>query len=77
MSMADWVKKLDGFLQFNKKNILVNAGKISHQMALNHAEKEFEKYEVRRRAIEASEPMSDFDKMVRELPVSRAKKKTR
>jgi hypothetical protein len=68
MHMADWVKKLDGFLQFNEKNILTNAGKISHQMALDHAEKEFEKYEEKRRAIEASEPTSDFDKLVKQLP---------
>lgn len=34
MHMADWIKKLDGFLQFNEKNILTHAGKITHQMAL-------------------------------------------
>jgi hypothetical protein len=36
MHMADWIKKLDGFLQFNEKNILTNAGKISQRMALEH-----------------------------------------
>lgn len=64
MHMVDWVKKLDGFLQFNEKNILTHAGKISHQMAIDHAEKEFEKYEENRRLVEAAEPVSDFDQFV-------------
>ncbi len=55
---------MDGFLQFNEKNILTHAGKISHQMALDHAECEFEKYEQSRRKIESTQPVSDFDKVV-------------
>lgn len=77
MHMADWVKKLDGFLQFNEKNILTNAGKISHQIALDHAEKEFEKYEETRRAVEATEPTSDFDKVVKQLLPAKKKSETR
>jgi len=64
MHMADWVKKLDGFLEFNEHNILTNAGKVSHELALEHAEAEFEKYEQNRRRIEATEPTSDFDNLV-------------
>lgn len=75
MYMKDWVTKLDGFLQLSDKNILTTAGKISHQFAQDHAEKEFEKYEINRRAIEASEPTSDFDKMVKNLPAPVTKKK--
>jgi hypothetical protein len=75
MHMTEWVKKLDGFLQFNDENILTHAGKISHQMALDHAEKEYEKYEIKRRLIETSEPVSDFDKLVRKLPKRSPKNK--
>ena len=64
MHMGDWVKKLDGFLQFNEKNIFTHAGKISLDMALEHAENEFHKYESERRKIEATEATSDFDKIV-------------
>jgi hypothetical protein len=64
MHMVDWAKKLDGFLQFNEKNILMQAGKISHQMAQEHSEKEFAKYEEQLRLAEATEPISDFDKLV-------------
>ena len=67
MYMANWVKKLNGFLQFNEKNILTHAGKISQKMALEHAENEFEKFEVKRRQIEANNPTSDFDKLAKEI----------
>lgn len=44
MSMQDWINKLDGFLKLNDKNILSNAGKISHELALEIAYKEYDKY---------------------------------
>jgi hypothetical protein len=64
MSMTDWVKKLDGFLQFNERNILTHAGTISHQLALEHAERNFERFEIERRRLGASQPSSDFDRVV-------------
>ena len=33
MQMADWIKKLDAFLTVNEREILTNAGRISHEMA--------------------------------------------
>ncbi len=75
MHMADWIKKLDGFLQFNEKNILNHAGKISHQMALDHAESEFEKFDNERRRIEATVPTSDFDKLAKQITAKKVKKK--
>lgn len=75
MHMADWIRKLDGFLQFNEKNILTHAGKISHQMALEHAETEFEKFDGERRRIEASNSTSDFDKLAKKLTLKKPKKK--
>jgi hypothetical protein len=64
MSMSDWVAKLDGFLQFNERNILTHAGKISHELARTRAEAEFERYQAERRRLEASQPASDFDRAV-------------
>ena len=64
MHMVDWVKKLDAFLEFNEKNVLTHAGKMSHDLAEQHAAGEFEKFEAERRKLEASQPVSDFDKMV-------------
>jgi len=66
MHMADWTKKLDAFLEFNERNILENAGNISHQLAEEHARAEFDKYNAERRKLEAESPQSDFDIMVEE-----------
>ena len=77
--MADWTKKLDGFLQFNERNILSHAGQVTHDLAISHAEAEFGKYEQMQRQIEAREPASDFDRQVEKikklLPPSRSPKK--
>lgn len=58
MSMKDWIEKLDGFLQFNDYKVLKDAGKISHEIALKLAEKEFEKFRI----IQDANFESDFDK---------------
>ena len=44
MTMKDWVTKLDSFLRFNNKDILLNAGKISRELADEHAKREYDKY---------------------------------
>lgn len=48
MSMADWVKKLDGFLTLNDREILTHAGKISHDMAKLHAEQQYDQFHQQR-----------------------------
>lgn len=60
MSMQDWAKRLDGFLEFNGNEILTDAGKISHEQAKLHAETEFEKYRI----IQDRLFESDFDKFM-------------
>ncbi len=63
MYMKDWIEKLHGFLQLNDRNILDHAGKISHQLAVEKAESEYEKYNnFRNKEIE-----SDFDKATKGL----------
>ncbi len=60
MSMEDWAKRLDGFLEFNGNEILKGAGKISAEQAKLHAESEYEQYRV----IQDQLFMSDFDKFM-------------
>ncbi|WP_201763844.1 virulence RhuM family protein [Methanosphaerula palustris] len=67
MRMEDWIRKLDGFIQLNDRNVLKNAGSISAERAKQKAQKEFEGSEAQRRIKEASEPTSDFDLMVDEV----------
>lgn len=63
MSMEDWAKRLDGFLEFNGTEILIGAGKISAEQAKLHAETEFEKYRI----VQDRLFMSDYDKYLLEL----------
>lgn len=62
MSMQDWASRLDGFLEFNGNEILIGAGKISHEQAKLHAESEFEKYRI----IQDRLFESDFDRLLKE-----------
>ena len=64
MTMNDWITKLDAFLRFNEKDVLTNAGKVSAEVSRELAEKEFEKYEEKMKEIEATQPVSDFDRLV-------------
>ena len=58
MSMEDWAKRLDSFLEFNRDELLTDAGKISAEQAKLHAETEYEKYRI----IQDRLYQSDFDR---------------
>ena len=60
MTMEDWKKRLDIFLEFNEREVLNNPGKVSHKMAEAFALSEFEKYRV----IQDNLFESDFDKFL-------------
>ena len=63
MKMTDWINKLDAFLQFNEYDILKDAGKISHEIALKLVEEEFGKFRV----IQDRSYESDFDEEVKKI----------
>ncbi|WP_416439041.1 virulence RhuM family protein [Phnomibacter sp. MR] len=71
MKMADWVTRLDAFLQFNEYQLLKDAGKVSHEVAMKLAEKEYEKFRV----IQDQHFVSDFEKAVKKLSTNPNKKK--
>lgn len=60
MSMEDWAKRLDGFLEFNGNELLTGPGKISAEQAKLHAETEYEKYRI----IQDRLFESDFDRFL-------------
>lgn len=61
MHMKDWVAKLDAFLRFNERGILEHAGRISHEMAKELAEAEYDKFHRERIRREDMRP-TDFDR---------------
>ena len=69
--MEDWAKRLDMFLEFDDREILKNAGKVTSILAKAHAASEFEKYRiVQDRLFE-----SDFDRVIKQLEEDETTKK--
>jgi hypothetical protein len=68
--MTDWVTRLDAFLQFNDYQILKDAGKVSHEVAMKLAENEYEKFRV----IQDQHFESDFDRAIKKLNSKSGKK---
>jgi len=63
MSMEDWAKRLDQFIEFTDREVLTDSGRISATLAQSHAESEFEKFRiVQDRLFE-----SDFDRIVKQV----------
>ena len=73
MYMADWIARLNAFLELNEGNILTHAGKISHELALAHAEQEYERFHQLRQ-IEAEKQQNDFDNAVKPLTTMSSQK---
>ena len=63
MTMSDWIEKLNAFLQFNGKEILHNAGKISAKVAKELAYKEYDKFRIKQDKLY----QSDFDKFIKKI----------
>ena len=63
MKMQDWVEKLDGFLKFNEYDILNDPGKISHEVAIQLAEKEYDRFRIE----QDQNYVSDFETEVKRM----------
>ena len=74
MHMQDWIAKLDGFLNLNERGILTNAGMISHELAVRHAEQEYDTFHQQHLADTASLP-DDFEKSIKALPTVKPRKR--
>ena len=72
MYMKDWIEKLHGFLTLNDREILTHAGKISHQLAVDMAEIQYDKFNQN----EINTIESDFDKEVNKIQAVNSKRNT-
>lgn len=63
LTMQDWEKRLNSFIEMFDYNLLNDSGKVSAEIAKLHAETEFEKYRI----IQDRVFMSDFDRYILEL----------
>ncbi len=63
MTMEDWSKRLDAFLEFTDREILRDGGKVSAEQAKAYAESEFEKYRI----IQDRLFENDFDRLIKQI----------
>lgn len=66
MTMEDWSKRLDKFLEFDDRNILKNKGSISHEEAKQFAETQWEQYRI----LQDKLFESDFDNVLKKISSS-------
>jgi len=75
MYMKEWIERLNEFLQINRKDILKDAGKISHELAKELAEKEYDIY-YKNSLNEPSRADNDFDALANStMKLLKSKKK--
>ena len=60
MTMADWEERLNRFLSLMDREVLNDAGRVTAELAKQHAESEFEKYRI----IQDRLYISDFDRFL-------------
>jgi len=74
MHMGDWITKLNGFLTLNERAILNHAGKISHDLAKELAEAEYDKFHLQQ-IQQADQAGGDFDRAIQQLPPPNKRRK--
>lgn len=70
MYMKDWIERLDTILQLNGRELLTNAGKISHKMALEKSGEEYEKFKQQQKAIEKEASLRELEEDIKKLKKS-------
>jgi hypothetical protein len=67
MYMKDWIERLDAILQMNGRELLHNAGKISHDMMLERADREYKKYRNLQADVEKEQSLKEIENDIRKL----------
>lgn len=75
MYMADWVDRLRMVLTMNQRSILEDAGRISHELAMQKANEEYRKYQMALREEEHLESLRELEQDLKELPFEEKEKK--
>ena len=78
MYMKGWIKKLHDILTINEKEILLDAGRISHKVAESFAENEYDKFLSKQKGIERENSIKELEeelKLISNKQLSQKKKK--
>jgi hypothetical protein len=63
MNMKDWLERTNKFLESNSLDVLPNAGKISHEQAIDKAHAEFEEFRI----LQDKNYISDLDESIKKI----------
>jgi hypothetical protein len=63
MNMKDWLERTNKFLESNSLEILPNAGKISHEQAIEKAHSEYESFRIK----QDQKYRSDLDRSIKKI----------
>ncbi len=67
MYMKDWIVRLDAIIQFNGRELLTHAGKVSHQMALERSAAEYDHYQEKRKLSAQAENLQELEADIKAL----------
>ena len=67
MYMKDWISRLDAIISLNGKELLDNAGKISHKMALEKSHFEYDKYKSVKKEIQKNDSFNELVKDIKAI----------
>ena len=67
MYMNDWKERLDRILQLNDRELLVHAGTISHQMAVEKSNLEYDKFQQNNKTIEIENSLKEIEADIKKL----------
>jgi hypothetical protein len=67
MYMKDWIERLDIILRLNGRELLNHAGTISHELALQKSEIEFEKYRQAQKVLEKEQSLKELEDDIKQL----------
>ena len=67
MYMKDWIERLDVILKMNGRELLTHAGKISHQLAVEKASKEYENFKKQQKALEKETSLKELEQDIKRL----------
>ncbi|MEE9432169.1 MAG: virulence RhuM family protein [Melioribacteraceae bacterium] len=76
MYMKNWLERLDGILQLNGRELLTDAGKISHKMALEKSNIEYQTYKKELKKHQKEQNLKELEKDLSQLKVENVKLKT-
>ena len=65
MYMKDWINRLDSILQLNGRDLLTHAGKISHELALEKSNVEYEKYKAQQKQLQKEHRLKEIEEDIK------------